>query len=105
MKDFDLGTFEASASGLDAFFESEPTVVTPLQSQTSPLTAAKAPEPKRASFRKRVASLEQLDGFIRVAEDQLVNKSSQDLWSLKQDGTGQYYIERMFDDAGGPLKG
>lgn len=103
-RDFDLGGIQGASSGLDAFFASETSVVTPLRTQTRPL----APEPqvaKKASGMTRVASLSQLEGFVRVAEDQLVHKSDKDLWSLQKGADGEFYIQRMFDDAGGPLKG
>jgi hypothetical protein len=105
-RDFDLGNIQGSASGMDAFFENEPAVVSPHRAQTRPL----APEPtvavkKTAATRTKVGSLDQLNGFVRVAEDQLVHKSNQDLWTLQRDAKGDFYIERMFDADGGPLKG
>lgn len=61
---------------------------------------------KSASGRTKVGSLAQLNGFIRTAEDTLVHKSSRELWALRQEGAdGDFYIERMFDEMGGPLKG
>lgn len=102
MSDFDLSKIQGTASGLDAFFSEEPSVVTPLPKATSPLTAPKvASTPSKG--RRKVASLEDLNGFVRTAENQLINKSTQDLWSLKKDG-GDFYIERLFDDQA-PLKG
>jgi hypothetical protein len=59
--------------------------------------------------RIRVASLGDLSdflntgGFMRVGNDQLVHKATQDLWSLKRDTEG-FVIERLFDDVGSPLK-
>lgn len=100
MSDFDFKDMASSNVGLDAFFEEEPTHVTPVQA-----AEAKPPaSPKKASRRIKVGSLQQLDGFVRTAEDQLVHKSDRDLWSLKKEGES-FYIERLFDDTGSPLKG
>jgi hypothetical protein len=88
MADFDLGQIQISgASGIDALFEREPQMIT-------------AARPKRV----RVASLQQLVSFQRVSAETLVHKSNRDLWSLKKDGE-KFYIERLFDDTGKPLKG
>lgn len=100
MSDFDLGSLEVSSSGLDAFLGGNPDVVTPLV----PVTKAAVASPVKPG-RVKVGSLAQLSGFIRTAEDTLVHKSSRELWALRQDGTGEFYIERMFDEMGGPLKG
>lgn len=104
--DFDLGSLEVTNGGLDAFLSENPTVVAPLERVAS---ATPAPAPsgmkKAGAGRMRVASLEQLSGFIRTAEDTLVHKSDRDLWSLGKDANGDFYVERMFDDAGAPLKG
>jgi hypothetical protein len=105
--DFDLGSLEVTNGGLDAFLSENPGVVTPLG--LAPRAAAERAAtdcPKKvAAGRIRVASLDQLNGFIRTAEDMLVHKSNRDLWSLRKDGNGEFYVERMFDDAGAPLKG
>ena len=88
MADFDLGQMQVSgASGIDALFEREPQLVT-------------ASKPKRI----RVASLQTLAGMERVGAETLVHKSNRDLWALKQEG-GKFFIERLFDDSGNPLKG
>jgi len=85
MSDFDLKCFEVSGStGIDALFQREPALVRP---------------------RIRVASCRDLAAFTRVSEDTLVHKSDRDLWALRREADGKYYIERMFDDASGPLKG
>jgi hypothetical protein len=89
MVDYDLGQIQSSgASGLDALFEREPQLVASNQ-------------PKRI----RVASLQQLSGFQRVSAETLVHKCERDLWSLKKESDGKFYIERLFDDNGTPLKG
>lgn len=55
---------------------------------------------------RRVASLGDLSGFLmsKEANDELIHKATQDLWSFRKDG-GQYVIERLFDGGGQPLKG
>ena len=52
----------------------------------------------------RVASLGDLTDFLKVAEGQLIHRSTNDLWSVTADGDG-FTITRLFDDAGDPLKG
>lgn len=94
MADFKLDSIEASASGLDAFFEREPQVITP------PGQKVAASKPTRV----KVGSLRDLNGFVRASADTLVHKSTQDLWALKQEGEN-YFIERLFNDTGTPLKG
>jgi hypothetical protein len=87
MKDFDFGEFETSgASGIDALFQREAQLVTP-------------------TVRRRVASLQDLSPFTRLSADQFIHKSERDLWTIRKEGDGKFYIERMFDDNGEPLKG
>lgn len=66
-----------------------------------------APKSARASTMRvasRVANVQDLPRFFRVASNgDLVHKSSRDLWSLTET-SGQYVIERLFDVSGGPLK-
>lgn len=89
MRDFDFGDMQMSgASGLDALFEREPQMVTPPQK----------------TARVRVASCAQLKGFTRLNAETLIHKSERDLWTLKAEGD-KFYIERLFDDSGVPLKG
>ncbi len=89
MADFDFSQFETSgSSGIDALFSREANLVTP----------AKA-------HRQRVASIRDLAGFDRVSAETLVHKSDRDLWTISKDGSGKYFIERLFDDNGDPLKG
>ena len=94
MSDFKFTDFESAATGLDAFFASEPQLLTP-HGQGKPRTASK---------RVKVAALSQLKGFRRVATDTLINKATQDLWAIRKDGD-EFFIERLFDDSGSPLKG
>jgi len=88
MSDFDFSQFQPGASGIDALFETEPALVTPVN-------------PNRV----RVASIRDLTPFARVASDMLVHKSNRDLWAMKQDDDGSYFIERLYNDNGQPLKG
>ncbi len=81
-------------AGLDAFFESEPQVVSPVgQAKTA-----------SAPTRVKVASLDQLQGFQRLSSETLINKSTKDLWAIQSDGEN-YFIERLFQDDGTPIKG
>ena len=89
MEDFDLAQMEISgATGLDALFQREEHIVSP-----------------QATGRTRVASLRDLHHFIRLSSDMLIHKSDRDLWALKKEGDGSFFIERLFDDNGEPLKG
>lgn len=90
MSSFDLGKLEVTGStGMDALFEREPGMLRPHQ----------------RSGRTRVASVNQLQGFTRLSAETLIHKSDKDLWSIQKEADGQYYIERLFDDNGKPLKG
>lgn len=67
------------------------------------LRFVEGPSTKTASTQRRVASLGDLEGFLKVSSDTLVHKATRDLWSLKQDGS-DFIIERLFQDNGEPLK-
>jgi len=41
----------------------------------------------------------------KVGSNDLIHKATKDLWSFRDEGEGNYVIERLFDEAGGPLKG
>ena len=87
--DFDMGEFQVSGStGLDALFKNEPDLITP-----------------HKKGRRRVASVQDIASFVRISQDTLVHKSTQDLWSLSRTTDGKYFVERLFDDSGEPLKG
>jgi len=60
---------------------------------------------RQRQHRVRVGSVSQLAGFQRISEDTLIHKSTQELWALRKNEAGEFHIERLFDDAGGPLKG
>lgn len=108
MKNYNIGDIgSAAATGLDAFFASEPSIVTPSGTTeghvpaAAPVTAATL---KQASAgRRKVGSLSQLDGFQRVSAETLIHRSTNDLWALRKEGE-DFYIERLFQD-GQPLKG
>ena len=86
---FDLGAIQTTeACGLDALFQREASIITP-----------------QKTGRTKVASLSTLNGFVRLSSEMLVHKSDRDLWSLKKEADGSYFIERLFDDDGNPLKG
>src|SRR5258706_12181262 len=96
MKDFKLDQIQSIvASGMDSFFESEPQMVTPLGQEVK--TAAVKPR------RVKIGSLVQLNGFERVSSETLIHKSTKDLWAIKKEGD-DFYIERLFQDTGNPLK-
>ena len=95
MSDFKMDNFQTgAATGMDALFASEPQIVSPV-GQAKPLQRPKS---------VKVASLQQLSGFRRVAADTLVHKSTNELWAIRKDGE-DYHIERLFQDDGSPLKG
>jgi len=89
--EFELGGHNGiqtqGAPGIDALFSQNPPFVQPTAS------------------RKLVASVGDLKGFRRISSETLVNKSSNDLWTLKKEADDKFYIERLFDDNGEPLKG
>ena len=89
MKDFDLGQIEVTgATGLDSLFEREAHILSP-----------------HKTGRTKVASIKDLHNFVRLSSDTLIHRSDRDLWALKREGDGNYFIERLFDDKGEPLKG
>lgn len=95
MSNYKLNDIQGSVgTGLDAFFASEPSIVSPHGQKTA------AAKPARV----KVGSLTQLNGFQRLSSEVLVHKSTQDLWAIKREGA-EYYIERLFQDNGQPLKG
>lgn len=83
---FEVGSLETQpAPGIDALFNPQPQVVT--------------------AHRRRVASMQDLLGYTRISAETLINRSKNDLWALKKEADGNFYIERLFDDNGSPLKG
>jgi hypothetical protein len=98
MKDYDLGSIEGGSSGMDAFFANEPEIVTPTKTASAPAPVQKTP-------RMKVGSLQQLVAFDRLNAETLVHRSTQDLWTIRKEADGDYYIERLFQDDGSPIKG
>lgn len=94
---YKLDKIQTVATGLDAFFASESEIVTPVNQ--APLVAKTA----TTKGRVKVGSLTQLKGFERISSETLVQKSTKDLWTIKREGT-DFYIERLFEDNGDPLK-
>jgi hypothetical protein len=95
MSDFKLDQIQTGSSGMDAFFEQEPQMIQPFGQK-----AAATTRPPRI----KVGSLAQLNGFNRISAETLIHKSTQDLWTITNEG-GDLYIQRLFSDNGGPLKG
>jgi hypothetical protein len=86
--DFELGSIEGQGfPGLDALFDQQPQLV---QARTG---------------RRIVATCADLRNFVRISSDTLVHKSNNDLWTLRKEADGKFYVERLFDDNGEPLKG
>ena len=55
-------------------------------------------------YRMTVTAMGDLTDFLKSGTDEeLVHKSSKDLWKLSKAG-GEYVIERLFDETGKPLK-
>lgn len=94
---FQLEDIQAPATGIDSFFESNPEVITPLGVKVAAVQ-------KVMTEQRKIGSLSQLKGFVRIASDALINKSTNDLWALRKNGDS-YVIERLFQDGGKPLKG
>lgn len=101
---YNLGNIEAEASGLDAFFASEPQIITPAETSDRPMGSNTTKVASKPPMRTKVASLQQLDGFDRVSSETLIHRSTNDLWSLRKEGE-DYFIERLFQDNGVPVKG
>lgn len=88
---YDVGQMEMGAApGLDSLFAREESLVRPL---------------KVASGRTKIASMSDLKPFLRLSSDTLIHKSDRELWSLKKEADGSFFVERLFDDNGDPLKG
>lgn len=53
----------------------------------------------------KVASINDLNDFFRIAKDTLVHKAQKDLWRISEDKEGQVIIERLFKpDSNEPIK-
>lgn len=87
--DFDLGDMEVGgAPGFDSMIQREAHITKPTK-----------------TARVKVASIADLKDFDRGGMDTLVHRSDRELWALKKEADGSFFIERLFDDNGDPLKG
>jgi len=62
------------------------------------------PVPRAKKSCIKVSSLDQLSGFIRVADNFLVNKAKKDLWKIEKGSEGDLLIYRLVDDEGKPVE-
>lgn len=60
-------------------------------------------ERKKIGLRK-IGSLDDLEGFIRLSNDTLISKAEKDLWRVEEDEDGGLTIYRLFDSTDFPLK-
>jgi hypothetical protein len=69
------------------------------------LRAASMNKKRARSVRMYVSNLGDISSLFSVtgSSDELVHQATQDLWAVRQEGTG-FSIERLFDDSGKPLK-
>lgn len=49
-------------------------------------------------MRRRIASVDSIPGFMRVANDTLIHIAQQDFWKIAYDADGNPFIERLVDD-------
>lgn len=64
-----------------------------------------APSASRTAhaYRMTVTAVGDLTDFMKSAGEDLIHKSTKDLWKLSKTD-GEYVIERLFDETGNPLK-
>lgn len=107
MADFDLGDIQVSGgSGIDSMFEREAQQTEVTGKVGLDALFDQAPHIVSASKgRRKVASLGDLEGFLRLSAETLIHRSERDLWSISKEADGDFYIQRLFDDSGEPLKG
>lgn len=65
--------------------------------------ASKKTTTRTSSGLIRVANLGDLTDFLKIGEDTLIHKATQDIWSFKKDQQG-FVIERLLGEDGKPLK-
>jgi hypothetical protein len=97
--DGELSGVQHQATGMDDFLSGTASVEGDLESL---FTDRRASAPRGKQY--RVASVEKLKGFTRVASDTLIRHADRDLWSIKEGDDGEFLIERLFDDDGNPIK-
>jgi hypothetical protein len=49
-------------------------------------------------FRKRIANVNDVPGFMKISSDSLIHIAQQDFWAIKYDEAGQPFIERLVED-------
>lgn len=81
------GVQTQGSPGIDALFAQNPQLIQP------------------TTNRRLVAAVADLKDYTRVSAETLVHKSTQDLWALRKEADGKFYLERLFDDNGEPVKG
>ena len=85
--DFDVGSVQGQAvTGIDALF-------------------AQRVQLAHNVKRRLIARTADLNDFTRISAETLVHKSNNDLWALRKEADGKFYVERLFDDNGEPLRG
>lgn len=67
------------------------------------LVAAPTTIRKAHAVRMNVTAMGDLTDFLKSAGEDLIHKSSKDLWKLSKTD-GEFVIERLFDETGNPLK-
>ena len=109
--DYDIGQLQMTSSGLDGYWEEKDRQAVPdprLARRERELGRKRdkaAARRRKNAARRKVSSIDDLDGFVRLANSNtLVRMSEQDLWTLKDDGDGGMVIERLIDNNGEPLK-
>lgn len=99
-EDFDMSEVSSKSTGMDNYL-SDSLSEKEVNINTSKTDRRASVEPTRI----RVASVDQLDGFTRIANtDTLVRMSERDFWELKEDDEGELVIERLYDADGEPLE-
>jgi len=99
--DGDLSRVSHEPEGMDAFLTTTPDL--DLQDLSALYTDRRAAA-ARPGETLRVASVDNLKGFTRIASTTLVRHAERDLWSIKEGEDGEFMIERLFDDDGNPVK-
>lgn len=106
--DWELDGMSMGASGMDGYWDQKDkeSAIPPEVARHRRKRRKRARQRRnRSKGRKRVASMADLDGFVRVAgTNTLIRKSEQDLWELKEDDDGEMVVEPLYDDDGEPLR-
>lgn len=97
--DGDVSRITTAASGMDDYLSEMQVPSDDLQALYTDKRASVKPVERR-----RVASVDHLQGFTRIASNTLIRHAEKDLWSIKEGDDGDFIIERLFDDDGNPIK-